>query len=625
MYKYSCNKFISIVILALISFNLSSQNNVDSIPNIIQSFKISNDLWNIDTLVFDTSILDFQNYANINREKYLPVWIGNYGLPYRNAEISVRYNVRNIYKFGLKEQLFISNNTIFFNTRRPITQVDYFNEGPKDSKSQFVRVTHTQNINPNLNAGFKVKFLHSLGSYARQETKNSSIKLWTSFEKENYFLFVDLNYNKFKNQESAGFENDSDFISNNYTDSKYLAVKLDGAQSTSRYNDFNFIHGISLQRNINKVDSLDKLCSKIISKLSLIHKFSISNFNRVYVDSDPTSGFYRDIFIDSVSTNDSLSYIDLQNSIFIRYNDSSKSKIIDFGFRHLYENYYCSSKDNSNNSLKIFARGKGVFKKNISWNISAESFLLGRYNGDYNLNGKITFNLDNNSFFQLIDLGIDISRNTQSWFYSNYYSNNFNWSEEFQPSYLEQFNIRLINDKRRFVTNIRVGLVSNFVYFDTNANPSQESRNTSFYSIKIEKNIHINKVWFNNGVLIQGVNNIDVLPVPLLNIHSTLLTESFVLNNVLLVQLGIGAQYQSEYFSPAYMPATGIYYLQNKRKIGNYPFINLFFNVKLKQVRFTFKYSHINQGLLGNYYFSTLHYASPPRQFTFGLSWLFTN
>ena len=616
---------IALLFLVLLSINknLIAKDTSDSIPNIIKSWKIDTEYWDIDTLLFDTLLNGFQNDDRIIEGNYLPVWLGNYGLAYQNIEIENRTS-RNPFKYYLGRQLFSSDRTKYFNTRKPITQVEYFNGGSKNSKNQIVRVLHTQNINPYFNAGFKIRFLHSLGNYANQESKNTSVKFWSSYEKENYFLFTSLDYNKLKNFESGGLENDSSFVSNNFSDAKYLPVWLNSSQVSNRFSDFMLVQGIKFIKNGH--DTLrTKKYNEITRNFKLMHRISISNYNRIYSDNSPSSGYYNNIFIDSISTYDSISFIDMQNSIFIRYQNSTGNKTIDVGIKHLYEKYYCFSNEQGVNSIGIYSRMKGIILNNIKWNFQGESFLSGLYKGDYNLSGNIKYSLNKDSISPLIEINVNMNRNTNSWFYSNFLSNNFIWQEEFLPSSLKQFSVRFIDSKRRFTAKSKIGLISNLVYFDNSAIPSQLDSNIQFYSIKVEKEFHIKKVWFDNGILIQGVSKPDVYPVPFLSLYSNLFYENYALKKVLLIQLGIGVQYQSEYYSQAYMPATGVFYLQKESKIGNYPFVNVFFNVKLKQVRFSFKYAHINQGLLGNYYFSTLHYPAPPRQFTFGLSWLFSN
>ena len=53
--------------------------------------------------------------------------------------------------------------------------------------------------------------------------------------------------------------------------------------------------------------------------------------------------------------------------------------------------------------------------------------------------------------------------------------------------------------------------------------------------------------------------------------------------------------------------------------------MNAYINMKLGRTRFYVMMSHVNQGLMGNNYFSMPHYPLNPRRFQIGLSVDFPN
>ena len=93
----------------------------------------------------------------------------------------------------------------------------------------------------------------------------------------------------------------------------------------------------------------------------------------------------------------------------------------------------------------------------------------------------------------------------------------------------------------------------------------------------------------------------------------------------LSVQLGVDCDYYTRYYAPAYQPATASFANQQKVKLGNYPFMNLYANFKLSKVRFFVLMSHINQGWFSKDYFSVVDYPLNPRRFQLGLSVDFAN
>lgn len=67
------------------------------------------------------------------------------------------------------------------------------------------------------------------------------------------------------------------------------------------------------------------------------------------------------------------------------------------------------------------------------------------------------------------------------------------------------------------------------------------------------------------------------------------------------------------------------FYNQRTIDVGGYPLMNAFANMKLSKVRFYVMMSHVNQGMMGDNYFSLPHYPINPRRFQMGLSVDFPN
>jgi len=77
------------------------------------------------------------------------------------------------------------------------------------------------------------------------------------------------------------------------------------------------------------------------------------------------------------------------------------------------------------------------------------------------------------------------------------------------------------------------------------------------------------------------------------------------------------------YIPLAWMPATREFYNQNEYKSVNYPYIDVFLNVRIKRARLFIKMDHVNSGLMGFNYFMIPNYSYVDRAFRFGVSWKF--
>jgi hypothetical protein len=115
----------------------------------------------------------------------------------------------------------------------------------------------------------------------------------------------------------------------------------------------------------------------------------------------------------------------------------------------------------------------------------------------------------------------------------------------------------------------------------------------------------------------------SVIRIPNFISENSLYYENDLFKKALRLQVGASLYYTSAYYADAYMPVTDQFYLQDKKKYGNYPFVDVFINARIKTVRIFFKMDHINSGFSGKKYVLTPGYPYPERAFKFGVSWRF--
>ena len=161
----------------------------------------------------------------------------------------------------------------------------------------------------------------------------------------------------------------------------------------------------------------------------------------------------------------------------------------------------------------------------------------------------------------------------------------------------------------------------NYVYFDSTFSPKQFNSVLTAYSIFIQKNFHLKHFEFNNKITWQK-NPADVVHLPEFVTNHSIYYQGKWFSKAVDVQLGFDISYCSAYYGDAYMPALGQYYFQSKKEIGNYPFIDFFFNMKIKHAMFFFKSEHVNSGWMGTYYLAP-KMPAPDRSFKVGVKWVF--
>lgn len=227
----------------------------------------------------------------------------------------------------------------------------------------------------------------------------------------------------------------------------------------------------------------------------------------------------------------------------------------------------------------------------------------------------------------------------------HYFGNRMSWDNDFDNKKRTELEgtvgaekIYLYNDKdSSFLTKIapEIGLIlkanettlNNYVYWGLDAMPHQYTSNIAITSLTLQEKLKVWYLHFDNELTLQHVNtDANILDLPTLCLYSNLYLKTKPLFNVLTLQLGLDMRYNTKYYAPAYLPATGMYYAQDKEQYGDYPFYDAYLSMHLKTFRVFLEYSHLNHiWSNNNKYLISPNYASDPNYFKFGVSVNFAN
>jgi len=217
---------------------------------------------------------------------------------------------------------------------------------------------------------------------------------------------------------------------------------------------------------------------------------------------------------------------------------------------------------------------------------------------------------------------IEISDKEPDLFMKNYFSNHFKWNNSFEKEKWFMLGGVIGADKWRFEAGYNLARINNYLFFDTTGVPSQ-AYGVTITSAYVQKEFKLGGLRFTNRVVWQANSNQDVLSLPTFTIFSALSYEYELVKNVLVGRIGANVFYRTKFYAEAYSPATGQFYNQNEKLIGEYPMVDAFLDFKWKRAVIFFKADHVNQGILNNEYFSTIHYPLNRMIFKIGVSWIF--
>ena len=627
-------KYIALSLFFLIHSAISYSQDEDSVRVVKKEVRIykEHQFNNGDTTfsVIDTLLNKYQVYTNRNN-------LGNNGLASVKQtmellpEIGFNYLIGNfnLYKYN-------NDDVNYYNTRTPYTEFFYL-IGAK--KEQEFRLIHTQNVNKNLNFAANFKRVRSEGLYQRQNTNHNCVNISSNYKSPDgrYSLLSDVIYNNLKNSENGGIATDSSFEESSKLDKKLIPVNLLTAQRRERERSFYLKQFINL--GYKKTEQINDSVSihKLIPTSNFSHSFFIQDNARVYFDNQSkSSGFYSDFFNDSTKTLDSSYFWKIENKISwqttqAKADDKSRRVGAELAFKHQYvelrqyvysntekQSKYDSSFRNIIAQGRLFNYDNGQkFFYDINAKYVAGGFNKGNY--DFGILLKQLFKSDRN-YLQFKGI---VKYQAPEFFYQQYASNHFNWSNHFNNTTMQWLDIRFISKQLFFEAGCSAVQYRSFVYFDNTANPKQLGSDLKIVSAFLKKDIHIKKFTLSNNIIYQKSADSTVVKIPEFVSYESFFFSLDLFKKALQTQIGFDLFYNTSYFANAYMPATGMFYLQNKKQIGGYPYLDFFLSMKIKTARIFLKYEHINSGLIGNTYYSSFHYPMPDRLFKFGISWKF--
>ncbi len=574
---------------------------------------------NIDSANFVINTLEnLQNYSSHN-------CIGNSGMaiskiqyPFLSNEVGFFYNENYfINYFYNKEKL------LFYDTKVPYSDLMYI-IGSK--QEQNFKLTFSYNVKQNWNVTANFYRIRSEGFYLRQSTNDNFLSISSIYKSKSnrYNLLVGGMYNYIQNAENGGISNDSIFETGVDLDKKLLDVNLVSAKRK----DLNRSVFINQHFNFGKQKS-DSVSNALVipsSRISLSTSFDDNLLK--YEDDNPLSGFYSNVYYDSLQTRDSVYNLKFENELAWKRIDNKlhrgfKDKL---GLGMLLKDCFVRIKqkemDTVYNNIILGSELFNTYSSNKFWFKLIGQYAIEGYNkNDYVLLGGIKKGL----FDSLTFITLNASSKVQmpDFIFSRYSSNNFKWKNTFDKVLENSVELYFSMKKNKLLIGINYREVTNPVYFDNYAIARQYKGSIPILAAELKKNFSFNNWHLNNSIQYQYVPDSMVIRLPEYIFEHSLFYENDLFKNAMRLQIGVSVFLITNYFSNNYMPATGQFYLQNDKEYGNYPFFDFFIDARVKSVRVFFKIDHINSGWSGNKYQMTPHYPLNDRAFKLGISWRF--
>lgn len=550
-------------------------------------------------------------------------------------------------------------NFEWYNTRLPFTQVAYHSGSSGETAQDDLSATFSANINKQIELGGGINLVTGRGQYSRQADREFSYRLFGSYIGERYQIQAAFNNYNYVSEENGGIADDNYILDpasmqagETKVDPRTIPVKLSDAYTRLRGKDLYVTHRYNL--GYYKEEAVDDttVVDKFVAVSSIIHTLTYEDAKHRFVNnkvSEDTT-YFRNTYLSKYGTNEASEYWALANTVGISIHEGL-SKYFPMGIG-AYVTYQVREYKQITDTIKPGTQlaphlsvhpdyhiagyttdhtlwvGGQLWKRQGSWltyEADARVGLVGSVLGDVDITGTIGTRIPLWKDSLSINANVMFKNSEPSFFYQKYVSNHFMWDNDFGK--IRRLRIGGDISFPKTGTYIQAGFenLQNYVYFDNNCTPQQESGNIQIISATLRQNFKAGIFHLDLAGTYQFTSNPKVLPLPEFSLYGNLYIL-FPIVKVMHIQLGVDCNWYSAFNAPAYQPALLARYNQDEVKIGNYPFMNAYVNVKFKKARFYLLYSHMNYGWLGgNNYFSIPHYPLNPGLFQLGISVDFAN
>lgn len=593
--------------------------------------KAPHDLYKIYSLQKDTTYVDTSltikseyKYNLLRKDIFGLIPFANEGHTYNtlNYGLVVKSSAPK-FGFSAKHFNYIEVDDIkYYSVPTPLTDL-YFKTVME--QGQALDAFLTVNTKPNLNFSIAYRGLRSLGKYVNNLTSSGNFRFTSSYftVDKRYFLNTHFTGQDISNQENGGIVNLDEFELSNepFNERERIKVYFTNATSLLKGNRFFIDHYFKL----NKTNP-----NSLVFTHQFNQEYKFFQFTQPTVNSRFGSSFTNSI-------HNKTRYNHLYNKFGVAYKTKNYGDLEFFVDDNNYNYYY--------NSVVYDSRGNITVPNSISDRINMiggnYTYLINNVNvrlqmaqsisdqSISNIEANASYKLNDDYSFQFMYQKLNSLPNLNYTLYQSGYVE-YNWYNNFKNEKLNQFEFSAQTKWLNVSATYKV--LNDYLFFDNQTNdisslivkPIQYDKTINYLSVKANKEIKFWKFALDNTILYQSVEQSnDILNVPQLVTRNTLYFTDHVFKKAMLLQTGVAFQYFTKYYANDYNPLIGEFYVQNERKIGDFPMLDFFINARVKQTRIFLKAEHFNSAWTGYDFYSAPNY--PYRDFIvrFGLVWNF--
>ena len=657
---------------------------IENTPRILETFALPDSMlykriisWTTDpdfhkmkVEVPDTSFNKYFYDYPFQRKDVNSTWLGMAGSPVQPYNFFKR-DSRDPADFITPNEpwTFSMSNLDWYNTKTPYTELAYWGTliGKRSKESDNIHLFTTQNIVPGLNFRLSFDRWGGSGMLDREETANKTAVVAVNYLGKRYKAHLGYIHNLVTRQENGGISNAVDkdgffgdmWVRDTTVDTRDIPISLSNAKSGMKKNSvfleqqlripFTFINDLRARKDTTLKFDPDSVTD--ITTAFIGHTTEFTAYERKYEDncSDPVSrAFYRDVFnFGKTASADSQRVSVFHNKVFLRLQPWSSDGIIsklDVGIGDYLRNYYVPSQEDplsgstvTQNTAYVYAGAEGQFKKYFNWDAKADYAFAGIDFSDFGVQANARFSLypfrrERNSPLS-IGAHFETSLRAPTYYQQHTFANHFQWDNSFSKQSTTKIEGEIDIPYWKMKASVGYSILANRVYYDSLSVIRQCADPVSIFTATLRKDLVLaNVIHLDNQAIFQLSSNQDVVPVPMLALNLKYFIQFVAAKdratktqNVMVMQIGANAFYNTRWHAPGWNPNLGVFYNQNQFLYENGPRIDAFVNIQWKRACIFLKLENIGGGWPMSHpdYFTASHYINTVNTFKIGIFWPF--
>jgi hypothetical protein len=608
---------VAVFVLAVLMQGIQAQNFYTTNPDFIQSKTEGNNIFSTYRSSYpDTSITEFHNFFPRNV-------LGNIGLAsaplfltYGTPALGFRYFEAPTELDRIREE-----DIRYHYTKGPYADLT----GIAGSKQlQIFKANFTHTFKNRINVGLSLNRYNSVGYYNKQQTFVNNLLFTNTYitknERFGYYSYFLTNLNK--NKENGGIKdsvlNDSTVLFNK----GILDVQLDSAARENR--EFKFM--INPWFKLNKKRDTPQDHQHMLS----LKSFYSSHKYRYKDQGVADDNFYDTFYYDTLLTSDSSHVKKFTNTL--EYTLLNKTGFaFNFGFKNEYNSVWQKTDSLFNNQSAVsgiqFSKTlkqedtASKFKKEVHSRFDFEYILFGPNSGNFKLENINRLNVS--KVLPELSLNVLFENRTPDYIYNSWHSNHFYWDNRFKN--VQQLQTKLgLSLGKNLRAHVFYQSIQNYLYFDREALPKQHNAGISNLAFHLQySQLFFKHLGLTLKYVYQQSSNPALMRLPKNNTTVNLFYYTALFKNNMQLQFGGQLQAYQSFETYAYMPATQVFYLQNGFYTGNFPYLDVYLNARIRPASFFVKIENVLAGIAGNNFALIQGYYQPQSAFRFGLKWMF--